>query len=479
MSDTTPNETSMSACVAALRRVISGPVLTSGDEGYADEVTGFDLAVQHCPRVVVGASDSDDVAATIRLAAEFHVPIHVIGGGHGDIPTVQDGVMLTLRRLDTVTVDVPSRSAVVGVGATWHDVLNAATPHGLAAICGSAPAVGVGGFLLGGGLGPVARSCGFGSDHVRGFEIVLADGSVRSISADSDPDLWWALRGGKGGFGVVTSVTVDLPPLPFLYGGGEYYPAHAIPDLLRGFQQLAAGPVPEQLTTSVAVLRMPDRPALPAALRGRTLGHLRVGYVDSAATAADDAERLLAPLRHTLPAPVSGAVGTLPYSEIGTIHNDPTVPSAHATAGMLLRELPPDAVGTILQLAGPDVDTPVAIVEIRHLGGALARPPVDGDAVSGRTASFSVWISSSPLPTPEPTAMSRGAAAVDLLLDALTPWSAPTAVQINFCGSRNTPEQAASAWPPEVHRRLEAIRRSHDPERRLPYLPGAVAPDPA
>ena len=221
--------TTITRALDALRSAVAGPVLTTADRGYADEVAGFDLAVVHTPPIAVGASSAEDVATVVRVAAAAGLPVGVVGSGHGDIPVISEGILLTLHRLDAVGVDAAARTATVGAGATWNDVLAASTPLGLAALCGSAPAVAVGGFLLGGGMGPIARTFGFSSDHVRSFEIVGADGEVRIVTARQHPDLFWALRGGKGGFGVVTAATIDLLALSTVYGGGEYYAAATSP----------------------------------------------------------------------------------------------------------------------------------------------------------------------------------------------------------------------------------------------------------
>ena len=467
--------------VAALRATVDGLVLTSTDDGYAAEVSGFDLSQVHHPHVVVAAASAADVEATVRAAAAARVPITVVGSGHGDIPTVTTGILLNTRRINSVSVDIAARTARVGVGATWHDVLAIAAPAGLAPVCGSAPAVGVGGYLLGGGIGPIGRTVGFSSDRVRAFELVCADGDLRTATAQEDPDLYWALRGGKGGFGVVTSVTVDLLVLPSIYGGGEYYPAAEIPALLRAYQVLAKSAVPNELSTSVAVLRMPDIPVLPPPLRGQTVAHLRVGYVgdpaDRAAWAAT-AEGLLRPLRAVVGKPLLGAIGELPYADIGTIHNDPTMPSAHATAGILLNELDPATIEAILEVAGPGVNTPLAIVEIRHLGGAFAAPGAPRDAVSGREAAFGMWVSGAPMsPGFDPAVMSTTSAAVRGVLEAVRPWSAGV-VQINFCGAVNTADEASRAWPADITDTLAGIRRRYDPDTLFPYVPGSSRPAP-
>ena len=234
--------------------------------------------------------------------------------------------------------------------------------------------------------------------------------------------------------------------------------------------------MPEALTTSLAILRLPDLPTLPPPLRGQTVAHLRVAYVGGGDGAAAEAERLLAPLRAAVGAPMFGGLGVLPYADIGTIHNDPTMPSAHSTAGMLLHGFTPETADALLAVAGPGASTILAAVELRHLGGAVARVGSPPDAVSGRDAPFALWLSSPPFPAPaDPASLAAGSAAARAVLAAVAPWSAGR-VQINFCGLANTAAEAAAAWSPQVSAQLAAIRRRYDPHGVFDYVPGAARP---
>jgi hypothetical protein len=413
----------------------------------------------------------------VRAAARAGIPVAVVGLGHAAIPAVTRGILLNTSRMTDVALDVGARTARVGAGATWHDVMEVATPIGLAPVCGSSPGVGVAGYLLGGGLGPIGRTVGFSADHVRAFEIVCADGELRTVSAERDPDLFWALRGGKGGFGVVTSVTVDLLDLASLYGGGEFYPAGDIATLFRAYQRFVNSAVPPALSTSLAILRLPELPDLPPPLRGQIVAHLRIAYVggDNADDRAASAEELLAPLRAAVGKPLLGGLGELPYADIGTIHNDPTTPSAQPTGGILLERFEPETVDAILAVGGPDVDTPVVAIEVRHLGGALTGAP-PRDAVSGREASACLWVVGAPLPPDfEAAQLSAADAGVRAVIDAVGPWSTGGA-QINFCGSANTAGEAARAWPTEVADRLADVRRYYDASTIFPFTPGSRTP---
>ena len=253
-------------------------------------------------------------------------------------------------------------------------------------------------------------------------------------------------------------MTVDLLPEPELQAGGWFYGAADIPAVVAGYQRwVTSGPecVPDQLSTSLAILRPPDLPTTPEALRGRTVAHLRVAFVGG----PGEAEPFLAPLR-ALGTPILGGVEPLPYGRLGTIHGDPTTPAAHAAGGLLLRELTSGTVAALESKAGPTVHTPLGIVEIRHLGGVLAAST--NDAVGGRDAAFGLWVSSQPY-CPDETSDSgaQAAAAVRGVLDAVAPWSTGGA-QVNFSGAVNTPAEMAAGWNPATARQLAAVRRSYD-----------------
>ena len=225
----------------------------------------------------------------------------------------------------------------------------------------------------------------------RSFEIVCADGDLRDVTAEAGAG---SVLGAARRQGRLRSASPrprwNCSNCRRSTAAASTTPAAEIPALLRAYQQFVSSAVPESLTTSLAILRLPDLPVLPPPLRGQTVAQLRVGYVGSGDGAAAEAELLLAPLRAAVAKPFLGAVGELPYADIGTIHNDPTVPSAHATAGILLRDFESATAEALLAVAGPEVSTPLAIVEIRHFGGAIARaasPPMRSAAGTPASAS--------------------------------------------------------------------------------------------
>ncbi|GGO21411.1 FAD-binding oxidoreductase [Microbispora bryophytorum] len=448
----------------ALRGQVTGRVLVPGQDGFEEEAAGFNLAVRHRPAVIVAARDAGDVAAAVRLAAAHGLPVAVQSTGHGAVQAADGAVLISTRAMREVVVDPSARTATIAAGCTWGEVIAAAVPYGLAPLCGSATGVGVAGFTLGGGIGPIARTFGFAADHVRELTVVTGDGVVRTADAVREPDLFWALRGGKAGFGVVTSITLDLLPLTGLYGGGLFYAAEDAGRVLHAYRGWA-GTLPETTTTSVALLRLPPLPELPPQLSGRFVVHLRVAHVGD----GQEAEALLAPMR-AVAEPVLDAVEPLPYAAIDSIHQDPTQPMPVAERGALLRELTAETVEALLAVAGPAAQIPLAVVELRQLGGALARQPREPNAVGGREAAFTLLAIGAPVPELMDTAVP---AAVRAVIEALAPWSTGGAL-INFQGGALAPEQISRAWPEETLRRLAKLREVYDPANLFRF--GHVVP---
>lgn len=390
---------------AWLEKNVSGPVLTPDDAGYAEETATFNRTLSHRPAVVVGATGPADVQAAVRYAARHDLAVAVNATGHGAVVSADGTLMITTRRMSTMAVDAVGRRARVGAGVRWNRFTPAAAEYGLAAITGSSPQVGAVGFTLGGGLSPVlGRSRGFGADHVRAFDLVTADGTLRRVDAGREPDLFWAARGGKGNFGVVTAMDFDLFPVTRLYGGGLYFAGEDAPAVLTAWREWAPG-LPESLSTSFCLLRLPDLPVIPEPMRGRLTLHVRVAYLGR----AEDGERLVAPLRAAAPAFID-TLGEMPYTEIATIHNDPAEPGMGVDRSGLLREFPQAALDELLALAGPDAPAgdQLMMTEIRLLGGALARPPAVRNAVGNREdAAYGLFVASLVAPDPEDIARVR------------------------------------------------------------------------
>ncbi|GIG88082.1 FAD-binding oxidoreductase [Plantactinospora endophytica] len=452
--------------LARLTTEVAGPVLLPDDEGYAGETATWNTALVQRPAVVVGATSAADVQAAVRFADANGLPVAVVATGHGAVVPADGAVMINVRRIDGIDVDARSRTATIGAAVPAQRLIEAAAGVGLAPLAGSSPNVGVVGYVLGGGLSPtLGRSYGFAADHVRSAEIVTSDGSLRRIDADHEPELFWAIRGGQGNFGVVTSLTIDLVPTTSLYGGSLYFAAEHVTPVVEAYRRLVAVG-PEESTVSFAFLRLPSAPTVPEPLRDRFTVHVRIAYLGSAA----QGERLVADLRGTAPTLID-TVAEMPYTSIAGIHADPVEPAPTYEMSALLRELPAEAAQALVAAAGPDVDTPVGMIEIRQLGGALARAPRVPNAVGNRDAAFQ--LSAAGFGAPGRAEEFRAPLAA--LADAMAPW-ATGGRQANFLtGYDTTAEAVARAYEPDTYRRLVRLKRAFDP-RNLFRVNHNIAP---
>jgi hypothetical protein len=444
------------ATLGALKSVLRGSVLQPADPGYAQEVAGFNVIHTHTPDVVVAATSTDDVRIAVEWAASAGMPVAVQATGHGANYPIESGMLISTRRMTGIAVDPVARTATVGAGVRWRDLLAAAAPHGLAGLNGSSSGVGIVGYTLGGGLPVLGRAYGWAADHVRKAVVVTADGAVRAVTPETEPDLFWALRGGKGTVGVVTELTFDLVPVSQFYGGGIYFAGEHGPALFEAFTQWTPT-LPDEMCATVSLLRLPPLPTLPEPLRGQFLAHVGIAYPGDAAEGA----RLLAPMRALAPAVIDD-VDVRPYLEVDRVFDDPQDPVPAREQASLLRELSQDAIGTILDAAGPGTDTPLLKVELRQLGGALAKPPATADAISGRDAAYlleSVGVAlGAPLDVIETANAAQHA--------AVTPFCTETTF-VNLHGRPGDAADRARAWTPETYRRLQQVKQLVDPQNML------------
>ncbi len=436
-----------------LRRSLTGPVLVPGDPGYDEEVATFNLAVRHRPEVVVAALGPRDVVAAVSWAARRGLPLAVHATGHGAIRPVEGAaVLVTTGGMSSVSVDAERRLARVTGGARWAEVLAAAEPHGLTAVTGSSTGVGVIGFCLGGGLGPLSRRYGFGADRVRSLELVTADGRLRRVDASTEADLFWAVRGGKGNFGVVTALEVELVPVPTLHAGALVFAGESAASVLHSFRTWSAT-LPETASTSVALVNLPPLPTVPEPLRGQYVVMLRFALDGT----DEEAAGLLAPMREAGTVLVDG-VSRIPSSMVDVIHQDPTDPMPTWEKGSLVRELPAPAVEAILEAAGPGRSPELVMVELRLMGGAVARPAAPPNAVPGREGAYSLFTLGVLAPPVGPAVVAAG----ERVHAATAPWSTGTALA-TLVGDA-TPAELAALWQPEDHARLLRVKHAVDPD---------------
>jgi FAD/FMN-containing dehydrogenase len=453
-----PTDLTDLADLADLAAAVTGVVLTPGQPGYAEEVAAFNSTFDSRPAVVVGAVGPEDVQAAVRFAREHDLPVAVMSTGHqASVPT--DGALLvTTRRMSAVRIDPLQATATVGAGVIWQQVVDAATPYGLAPLNGSSPLVGVIGYTLGGGLSPtLGRAFGWAADALLAMTVVTADGERHEVSAaarsELDADLFWGLPGAKSNLGIVTSMRFRLFPVAHLHAGGLFFAGADLAAVLPAYAALTAG-APDELTTSVALLRLPAAPFVPEFLRDTFVVHVRVSLLGT----GELADELLRPLRAAAPA-LLDTVADMPYADFARISEDPTTGAPWRERTALLGPLTPEAVGTLVELAGPDADVPVQMMQLRHLGGALGRGDAAANAAARRHAEFTLDMIAIGRAEALDAAMSWGGE----LLERLAPVRLPGA-NLNFLAAEDaSPAEVVAAHDPAVLARLRRVKRVVDP----------------
>ncbi|MFC6014455.1 FAD-binding oxidoreductase [Nocardia lasii] len=425
----------------------AGPVFTPDDAGYDAEIAGFQTAYTHRPALVVGARHAEDVRAAVEFAAREGFPVAVQATGHGLSVAVDGGVLITTGRMGEIVVDPRRRTARIGAGVRAGELVEAAATHGLAPLTGSSPSVAVVGYVLGGGLGLLAREFGYAADHVRSIELVTADGRMRTLTADDE--LFGAVLGSGGNFGVVTALELDLVPVAEIYGGQMVFDTYLVDAALEAWLTWTAT-VPTELTSTVAVVTYPDIPAVPESLRGRHVASIRVAFDGP----AEEGERWVAPLRQLGPR-LRDDLRTMPFAESHTIHSDPPVPHAYAATNALLTDLTPAGLRALRALTAPGgpVD---AVIDIRHLGGALRH---GGPAsIDHRDATYLVRVITAPGDgdsAPEGLAKIR---------EALAPWTIGHSLAFLYgAGAAANEAQTAAGYSPDTYRWLTSAKAKYDP----------------
>jgi FAD/FMN-containing dehydrogenase len=435
--------------VEELRTRIAGSVVEPCDDAYAAHATPWNLAVPMAPAAVVVPACAEDVAETVRVARAAGLTVGVQATGHGAVSSLAGSLLVSTRDLDEVTVHAEERWARVGAGVKWARVIDAASPHGLAPLNGSSSDVGVVGYITGGGVGPMARTFGIAADTVRAIEVVTGDGELRRVTPTEHPDLFWALRGGKGAGGIVTAVEIDLLPLSEFYGGALFFDgadAGAVIDAWRTWSAF----LPEQATTSFAILQLPPLPGVPPQLAGRMTLSVRFLWTGDATEGA----RLLDQLR-AVATPIIDDASVRPYAAVDSVHTDPVDPMPSAEASTLLREFPEKAVGRLLALAGPESPSPQVLVEVRQLGGAYARPGRHASAFDHRDARYSLLAVGIPM---DPRVAPHQSTLLEAFADLSTGGVWP-----NFAAPHDA-VSAARAYTPQTQARLARIARTYDPD---------------
>ena len=434
----------------ALRSAVRGTVITPADNGFETARLAWNLAVDQQPSMVVEAEDVFDLVTAVRVARSFGMSVSAQPIGHGATRAVDGTVLLRTTALRDLSVDVVGRAARVEAGVRWRDLLAALDGTGLTALAGSSADPTVVGYTLGGGLSWFSRRYGLAANSVVAVEMIDPDGRHVRVTAASDPELFWALRGGGGDFGIVTAMEFDLHPAEHIYGGRLLWPVEHAPEVLRTYRDLTVV-APKQLSLWAWLFEFPDLPFLPEPMRGAALVGVDAAYLGSTA----EGEKVLAALR-AVATPVMDTFGSVPIGQLSSIAFEPEDPVPAMTTSMLLTELDDDAIDDLLAVAGPGAGLPLAAVGIRHLGGALSRvDPAHGAAghVSEPYLLFAGGV------VADPAMVDPLRAAFGRLHTALKAHRSSRQL-LNFLSDD---ADAGAAFPPAVLASLQGIKRRRDP----------------
>lgn len=424
-------------------------VLLPGDPGWDEHRATFNLLVDQRPAAIALPSDEQQVVAAVGLARArgWRVTAQATGHNAGPLGDLADTMIVNTSRLTGVTIDAAARRVRVGAGVRWSEVVPQLSGHGLAALHGSSPLVGVVGYSLGGGIGWLARKYGLQANAVTAIEVVTAEGHLVRADAVHEADLFWALRGGNGNFGIVTALEFMVFPVAALYAGMMVFPAERSAEVLRVWTAQLPG-YPDELTTWASIIHVPPLPEIPEPLRGRSIVAVMAVHL------GDEAEgrTLLAPLRAL--GPELDLFGMQPPAGIAELAMDPAEPLPTRSATALFDTLSPAAIDELVGLvAAPG--SPVLMTQLRHVGGALARPAADGGA-RDRLAGELCLYAASVVPVPEAEAPALAAlAAVKAAVAGEQSASYPNFVE--------EPADASTFWDAATWHRLRTVKALYDP----------------
>jgi FAD/FMN-containing dehydrogenase len=440
--------------VSTLRSRITGSVVTPGDSEYDVARQAWNLAVDQQPVMVAMPESAGDVARIVRYASERGLRVAPQGTGHnaGPIERLDDTVLMKTSRMVGVEINAEERYARVQAGAIWADVVGPAAEHGLTAMSGSSPDVGVVGYTLGGGLSWIARKYGLATNNVRAIELVTAEGRLIRADHETHADLFWALRGGGGSFGVVTAIELDLFPFTEIYAGMLAFPIERAAEVLNTWNELLPS-LPDEMTTVGRMLRIPPLPEIPEFLRGRELAVVEAFYL------GDEAEgrRLIEPLRNL--GPEIDTIATMPTSELIHVHMDPPQPvPGDGDHAMIGAELPRAGIEAFVAAFRSESASALLMAELRQLGGALARSGPDhgaADTFDGTYTMFSVGM------TPTPEVAAAVAAALPVMRKAMAPYEGGRQY-LNFAEQKGT--DIRRFYDDETFDRLTRVKAQYDPD---------------
>lgn len=360
---------SQSSRFAELQSRIQARVLVEGDDAWQGARQTFNVLHDQRPAALVRVASAGDVAETVRYAARAGLRIAPQSTGHnaGPIAGLEDALLVRTDDLQEVTIDVAARRARVGSGVRWGAVADPASEAGLAPLSGSSRDVGITGYSLGGGMGWLGRKHGLQVNALTAIEIVTADGQVRRIDHDNETDLFWAVRGGGGNYGVVTALEFELFPAEELYAGSLFFPFERCAEIMHAWHELTESGLPDEVTSVARIVHVPPLEEIPEPLRGNSFVIVQAAYLGSEADGAE----LMRPISDL--GPVMNTFAMVEPNALGWLAMDPESPMPYASSARMVSSVTPAGIDAFLGAAGPGSGSELANVELRLMGGALAR----------------------------------------------------------------------------------------------------------
>ena len=424
-----------------------GRLIRPDSAEYDAARTVWNAMIDRRPACIAVCRSVADVRRSIQFARAHNLTIAIRGGGHNaaGLSSCDGGLVIDLREMRDITVDPARKIARAGGGATWADFDKATAAHGLAATGGAVSSTGIAGLTLGGGLGWLMRSCGLACDNMIAADVVTADGRVVRASASENPDLFWALRGGGGNFGVVTSFEFQLHEVSTVLGGMLIYPLDRAPDVLHLYREVTRS-APDPLTVFAAMMHTPD---------GVPVVALAMCYNGPAA----EGEKAIAMIR-AFGAPIAGEVGPIPYTALQSMLDAGFPSGLQVHWRSEFAAALPDALIDALVRSFRNVKSPLSAILIEQFGGAVRRVADNATAFDQRDAAYNVVIVSRWVSRDDATSNVQWARATS---DAAKPFGTGR-VYVNYIGAGEGPERVRASFRPEKFTRLAAIKRKYDPE---------------
>jgi FAD/FMN-containing dehydrogenase len=434
------------AAVAALRASVRGQLLLPGADGYDAARSVWNAMIDRKPALIVRAAGAADVIAAVNYARDTGLPVSIKGGGHnvGGKAVCDDGLMIDLSLMKGIRVDPARHTVRAQGGVTWGELDHETGAFGLATTGGFVPTTGIAGLTLGGGLGFLMRSFGLACDNLVSADIVTAEGRLLTGSAIDNADLFWGLRGGGGNFGVVTSFEFQLRPVgPALLAGFIFHPLSEAGKAMRFFREFTAN-APDALQAYCVLLSSPD-------------GHPCLAFIVCYNGPLEAAESAVAPLR-AFGQPLEDTIAPLPYPVIQQF-GEPVYPHGRLNywKSSLLDELSDEIIDNLVEQFA-SVPSPLSLLAIEHMGGAIVRVPEDETAFSDRHAKFSLVITSN---WTDPADNDRNIQWARAVYDAVQPFSSG-AFYVNYL-DREEDARVSSAYGAATYQRLQALKKEYDP----------------